>query len=109
MRVWFSQAGLSKPAEEHGWVFVETLDALAGVRAVSGATTWDTTSERVPGTWLRLAEEWSPVILEVAGRDAHADAAAAMSPCSARWSGFVVVPVTTSRRLRNCGVRSRNP
>ena len=66
MRVWFSASGLSAPVERDGWVLVESRGAYAAVRAVRGATHWVDVSQPVTGRWLNLADEFSPVILQVA-------------------------------------------
>ncbi len=66
MEVWFSQAGLSKPREEDGWVFVEAMGAYAAVRPVEGGYSWRHAEDTVPGSWLRSDDEWAPVILDVA-------------------------------------------
>ena len=66
MRVWFSGSGLSAPIERDGWVLVESRGAYAAVRAVRGATHWVDVSQPVTGRWLNLADEFSPVILQVA-------------------------------------------
>ena len=66
MRVWFSASGLSEPVERDGWVLVESRGAYAAVRAVRGATHWVDVSQPVTGRWLNLADEFSPVILQVA-------------------------------------------
>ncbi|MAE61937.1 MAG: hypothetical protein CMJ49_11345 [Planctomycetaceae bacterium] len=65
MRVWFSRAGLKKRVEEGGWVFVEAPGAYAAVRVVRGDVSWEASSDEVEGVWLRCADAWSPVILEV--------------------------------------------
>lgn len=66
MRVWFSAAGLSAPVEKDGWVLVESRGAFAAVRAVRGATHWVSVAQPVTGRWLNLADEFAPVILQVA-------------------------------------------
>ncbi len=65
MRVWFSSVGLSAPIEHDGWTLVESRGAFAAVRVVRGATTWAESSSAVAGRWLSLADEYSPVILQV--------------------------------------------
>ncbi len=66
MRVWFSTEGLTKPVMENGWIFVESQGAYAGVRVVEGASTWEPPTDNYQGSWLRCAEPFTPVILEVA-------------------------------------------
>lgn len=66
MRIWFSKSGLTEPVEEDGWIFVETPGAHAAVRAVQGSTRWEPPQDHYDGTWLRCAEAFTPVILEVA-------------------------------------------
>ena len=65
MRVWFSGTGLSAPIEHDGWILVESRGAFAAVRVVRGATTWAESNSAVAGRWLQLADEFSPVILQV--------------------------------------------
>jgi len=66
MRVWFSDEGLSAPVEQDGWFFVESRGAFAAVRVVRGSTRW-VESERPPaGRWLTCADDYAPVILQVA-------------------------------------------
>lgn len=76
MRVWFSKAGLSEPAEEDGWVFVESAGAHAAVRAVQGDTTWEPSGDRYDGKWLRCTDALTPVILEVARKQDFASPSA---------------------------------
>lgn len=71
MRVWFSGAGLSVPIEHDGWTLVESRGAFAAVRVVRGATTWAESSSAVAGRWLNLADEYSPVILQVAQKSEY--------------------------------------
>lgn len=73
MWVWFSEAGLSKPREEIGWVFVEAEGAYEAVRPVSGSYTWRPSEDAVPGAWLPREDEWVPVILEAARSQNFAD------------------------------------
>ena len=69
MRVWFSEAGLKNRVEQNDWVFVEAPQAFAAVRAVSGGTSWEPSSDDPEGCWLRCDDEWSPVILEIACKE----------------------------------------
>jgi hypothetical protein len=62
-RVWFSES--LKRAAKGGWIFAEAPRAFAAVRVVAGKTTWEAGDK---GIWLRCADEFSPVILEVARR-----------------------------------------
>ena len=64
MRVWFA-ASLQR-SELQGWVFAEARDAFAAVRPASGGFGWD------DAHWLRCRDSNSPVILEVASREAFA-------------------------------------
>lgn len=83
-RVWFA-AGLAR-TERDGWIFVEAPQAYAAVRVVQGGTSWAKdevadwleASDYKPGLgeWLVLADESSPIIVEVAPKSAYADAAA---------------------------------
>ena len=82
MRVWFSSAGLTAPETAGTWTVVEHNGAYAAVRPARGSYTWETVeaedrtvgghsglakvTEHLPGgRWMVLADEWSPVILEV--------------------------------------------
>lgn len=76
MRVWFSKGGLSDPVEDGGWVFAGSKGAYAAVRIVEGGFTWESSGERHDGSWLRCAEPFTPVILEIAPRADFPDAAA---------------------------------
>jgi hypothetical protein len=76
MRVWFPAAGLVNRIEAAGWIFVEAPEAFAAVRVVTGGTTWEPETRLVKGDWLRCADEWTPVILEVACKSDYTDAAA---------------------------------
>lgn len=83
-RVWFPH-GLSR-TEKDGWIFVEAPHAYAAVRVVQGGTSWvaDAATDWMEaeaykpglGDWLVLADESSPIVIEVAPRSAYADAAA---------------------------------
>ncbi len=69
MRVWFSESGLSARHEESGWFFVTAPEAYAAVRPVSGGTAWEPAPPgRLRGAWMVCEDEWTPVILEVAGK-----------------------------------------
>jgi hypothetical protein len=72
-RVWFDAS--LKPVERDGWVFAEAPQAYAAVRVVNGEKSWEADAveqhhERKGctdgGQWLRCADEFSPVIIEVA-------------------------------------------
>ncbi len=72
-RIWFDAA--LRRAERDGWVFAEAPCAFAAVRAVEGPTTWEDDGaeqhhekEDPPGAgqWLRCANEFTPVIIDVA-------------------------------------------
>ena len=64
-RVWFDK---SLPrTEKDGWVFAEAPRAFAAVRVLSGGTSWEADGPR--GTpWLACKDEFSPIIIEVAGK-----------------------------------------
>lgn len=81
-RVWFD-ASLRR-VETNGWVFAEAPRAYAAVRAVDGKTAWEPDTaeqhhdadERTDrGEWLRCADEFTPVILEVVRKADCPDAA----------------------------------
>ncbi len=73
-RVWFD--GALTRAERDGWVFAEAPQAYAAVRVVNGDRTWkpdapemhhgDKVRALANGMWLECADEFSPVIIEVA-------------------------------------------
>jgi hypothetical protein len=70
MIVWMSKAGLSKPVEEDGIVFVEAEGAYAAVRVVKGGFEWmkrpfDTKRFIPENITMILNDAYSPVILEV--------------------------------------------
>lgn len=72
-RIWFD--GSLRRAERDGWVFAEAPQAFAAVHAVSGSTAWEADAAEQhhenkgppgAGLWLKCADEFSPVIIEVA-------------------------------------------
>lgn len=76
MMVWVSNEELSEPVEEHGWVFVEAPGAYAAFRTAWGDVTWrddiftitkpeKRTYHTRPGKTMVLADDRSPVVLEV--------------------------------------------
>lgn len=65
MRVWFARRGLENRIEQDGWVFHETQGAYAAVKPVDGSYIWDIESNG-EHRWLRLNNDYSPVIIEVA-------------------------------------------
>lgn len=73
-RVWFTPS-LARE-ERDGWVFVQAPRAYAAVRVISGGADWQD-DPALPGSgkspWLSLRDEFSPVILEVAAKDAVPD------------------------------------
>ena len=83
-RVWFPH-GLAR-TEKDGWIFVDAPHAYAAVRVVQGGASWapDEAADWMEvgdfkpglGEWLVLADESSPIVIEVAPRSAYADAAA---------------------------------
>ncbi len=77
-QVWFD-ASLAR-TELGGWVFAEAPGAYAAVRVVGGSSSWQTdTNFPSKGEWLVLADEFSPVIIEVASTNDFADLAAFQS------------------------------
>ncbi len=71
MRIWFAGDGLSAPVEQNGWVFAEAEGAYAAVRAVCGATHWIYSTGNEHGKWLYFENEFTPVILEAAGKSEY--------------------------------------
>jgi hypothetical protein len=57
MRVCFSED--LDPHEQDGWIFARAAQAFAAVKIVQGGWRWD------DEIWLRLENEYSPVIIEV--------------------------------------------
>jgi hypothetical protein len=79
-RVWFSAA--LKRTEEGGWVFAEVPRAYAACRIVRGEAKWEpddpkqhheATRKPDEGMWLACADEYSPIIIEVARKCDFAD------------------------------------
>ena len=68
MRIWFD-ASLQR-VERDGWVCAEAARAYAAVRPAVGGTTWE------DDNWLRLENDLSPIIIQVARRSAYPDAEA---------------------------------
>jgi hypothetical protein len=60
MRIFFSKD--LDPYEENGWIFARAARAFTAVKVVRGDRHWD------DAKWLRLEEEYSPVIIEVVRR-----------------------------------------
>jgi hypothetical protein len=58
MRVYFSKD--IEPHEDDGWIFARAARAFAAVKVVHGTWRWD------DANWIRLENEYSPVIIEVA-------------------------------------------
>ena len=67
-RVWFSTAGLTVPVREGRWVFAEAAGAFAAVHVVQGEFTWSDGKESKFGRSLKCADDFSPVIIEVAAK-----------------------------------------
>jgi hypothetical protein len=65
-RVWFSTVGLSAPVSAGPWVFAEAAAAFVGVRVVQGESGFVSDSGDKRGRWLKCADDFSPVIIEVA-------------------------------------------
>lgn len=61
-RVFFSNAGLSKPTNKGAWTFAEAEKAYVGVRVLEGETGFE---EHRFGHWLICEDEMTPVIIEV--------------------------------------------
>lgn len=65
MCVWFSKAGRTGNLyEQEGWVFAEYDGAYAAIKCVSGSYGWQ--DGEAKGRWMVCAEEFTPVIFEVA-------------------------------------------
>ncbi len=67
-RVFFARAGLSAPVREGEWFFAEAAGAFAAVRVVEGGAAFLPDEASRFGRWLKCADAFSPVILEVASR-----------------------------------------
>ena len=67
-RVWFSTAGLTVPVREGRWVFAEAAGAFAAVHVVRGEFAWGDTPASKFGRSLKCADDFSPVIIEVAAK-----------------------------------------
>ncbi len=83
-RVWFSKAGLSVPVRDGRWVFAEAEGAYAAVHVVQGEFSFPDRQEAKFGRWLKCADDFSPVIIEVAPKSAHASFAAFRAAVAAR-------------------------
>ena len=93
MRVWFAADGLTPPVEAGGWIFTGSEGARAAVRVVQGGFHWRAAEGSARGRWLYPDDEYSPVILEVARREAFASDAAFQAAVQARrlgWDGTVL-------------------
>jgi hypothetical protein len=87
LRVWFSKEGLSAPVRDGAWIFAEASGAWAAVRVVSGEADFapdivpaaakkkkqaaadedsDSAASNDRGRILKCADDFSPVIIEVA-------------------------------------------
>lgn len=65
MCIWFSKAGRTgNLREREGWVFAEYDGAYAAVKCVSGSYGWQDGESK--GRWMVCAEEFTPVVFEVA-------------------------------------------
>ena len=73
MCIWFSKEGLTPPLSKDPWVFVEAPGAFAAVRAVTGSYTWQDDPNSKRGRWLKCSDQYTPVIIEVAGKTDFAD------------------------------------
>ena len=65
MRVCFSTD--LGPHEQAGWIFARAMGAFAAVKIVQGGWSWD------DARWLRLENEFSPVIIEVVQSQSYED------------------------------------
>jgi hypothetical protein len=72
-RVWFSDAGLTSPLREGRWVFAEAAGAYAAVQVVQGEFAWSDIPATKFGRSLKCADEFSPVIIEVAVKTDYAN------------------------------------
>jgi hypothetical protein len=74
MCVWISNAGRTGSLPERGgWVFAEYGAAYAAVKCVSGSYHWKKASQPISGHWMVCAEQFTPVIIEVARKSDFAD------------------------------------
>ncbi len=92
-RIWFAGEGLTAPRTEAGWIFTDSGTAFAAVHVARGGWHWSSGTDPVPGRWLYPEDEFAPLILEVAGREAFPDADAFRSAVLAprlRWEGAVL-------------------
>ncbi|MGV8095331.1 MAG: hypothetical protein AB2L24_26050 [Mangrovibacterium sp.] len=71
MRIWFALEGLTAPAKDNDWIFVEAEGAYAAVRVVNGSSYWQNSTNDVKGSWLYCEDEYSPIIIEVAQKSAY--------------------------------------
>lgn len=67
MRVYFPGENVLFRMETQGWVFAGNDNAFVAVRPVLGGYEWDDSN------WMRLLDEYSPVIVEVARSQDYAD------------------------------------
>ena len=103
MKVWISEEGLTNVVQHDGWVFVEAQGAYAAVRPARGGYSWQretgASATATSGSWMLCADEWTPVIIEVARKAEVADYEAfrnAVSATERRLDG----PVLTYRGFR---------
>jgi hypothetical protein len=69
-RVFFSNAGLSKPVQKGSWIFAEAKNAYVGVHVLKGSASF----EKVKfGRWLVCKDSMTPVIIEAARKKDYAD------------------------------------
>ena len=90
MRVWFSDAGLTKRMEVDGWTFTEAEGAYAAVRPARGGSVWNLNEDPQGGDFLVLEDTYSPVIIEVDGKKNHASYQAfqsAVTKLPIKWDG----------------------
>lgn len=69
-RVFFSNAGLSKPVQKGSWIFAEAKNAYVGVHVLKGSASF----EKIKfGRWLVCKDSMTPVIIEAARKKDYAD------------------------------------
>jgi hypothetical protein len=69
MMVWFSSKGIGEPIYKGGWIFSDCGQSWAGIKIIDGRFTWNKEAKPVEGRWLILDNEYSPIIMETAGKE----------------------------------------
>lgn len=73
MKVWVASAGRTAVVERAGWVFASYGSAYAAIKVVDGSYSWANDADAsLPGQWMVLANEYSPIVLEVAQASSYA-------------------------------------